>query len=149
MHIPVPWVFILVYLVGLGIQFLFPVNVNSATVRFFFLVFGVVLLIGGLALAGWGLLIFHNAHTTTTPGVVTSKLITWGPYRFTRNPMYLGLVIAYIGETGILIDAWSLALLLLVIAYINWIVIPVEESQLRETFGETYIQYCIKVRRWL
>lgn len=147
--IPVPWVYVLVYLIGVGIQFLFPVNVNSERVRLLFLVLGIVLLIGGLALAGQGLLIFHNAHTTTTPGLVTSKLVTWGPYRFSRNPMYLGLFIAYIGETGILIDAWSLVLLLLVFAYVNWIIIPVEESQLHETFGEAYKQYCAKVRRWL
>jgi protein-S-isoprenylcysteine O-methyltransferase Ste14 len=83
------------------------------------------------------------------PGQASSQLVTWGPYRFTRNPMYVGLTLAYLGEAGILRQIWPVILLPLVVAYVNWIVIPVEESKLREVFGEEYERYQKKVRRWL
>lgn len=51
-----------------------------------------------------------------------------GPYRFTRNPMYVGLIVAYFGEAGLLKQAWPIALLLLTIVYLNYVVIPLEEA---------------------
>jgi len=63
--------------------------------------------------------------------------------------MYVGLILAYVGEMGILVEIAPIIPLLLVIAYVNWIVIPVEESQLRGLFGEGYAQYCNRVRRWV
>jgi protein-S-isoprenylcysteine O-methyltransferase Ste14 len=63
--------------------------------------------------------------------------------------MYVGLVLAYIGEMGILVQIAPVIPLLFVVAYVNWTVIPVEESQLRKLFPETYGQYCSRVRRWI
>ena len=60
------------------------------------------------------------------PGETSSVLVTSGPYRFTRNPMYVGLALAYLGETGALLQVWPLPLLVLVLAYVNWCVVPVE-----------------------
>jgi len=54
----------------------------------------------GAVIASWSLLILHRARTTTVPGRASTKLVTWGPYRFTRNPMYVGLVCAYLGGRG-------------------------------------------------
>jgi protein-S-isoprenylcysteine O-methyltransferase Ste14 len=103
----------------------------------------------GTSIAGWGLLTFRRAHTTTVPGKASSQLVTWGPYRFSRNPMYVGLTLAYLGEAGILRQVWPVILLPLTIMYVNWIVIPLEESKLREVFGEEYERYRTRVRRWL
>ncbi len=63
--------------------------------------------------------------------------------------MYVGLTIAYLGEMGILVEIAPLILLLFVVAYVNWIVIPVEETKLRAVFGEDYAQYCERVGRWI
>jgi protein-S-isoprenylcysteine O-methyltransferase Ste14 len=63
--------------------------------------------------------------------------------------MYVGLIVAYVGEMGLLVQIAPLIPLLLVIAYVNWIVIPVEENQLRGLFGEDYVQFCNGVPRWL
>ncbi len=92
----------------------------------------------GAAIAVWGLVTFRRARTTTVPGQVSAQLVTWGPYRFTRNPMYVGLIVAYLGEAGILRQIWPILLLPLTIAYVNRIVIPLEESNLLEAFGAAY-----------
>jgi protein-S-isoprenylcysteine O-methyltransferase Ste14 len=92
--------------------------------------------------------LFHRLETTTTPGEAPNNLVTTGPYRFTRNPMYLGLVLAYLGEQGMLVLAWPLLFLVLTIGYVNWFVIPVEETSLR-AFGRAYEAYRARVRRWI
>ncbi len=63
--------------------------------------------------------------------------------------MYVSLVMFYLGEAGILMQAWPVACLPLTVAYFSWIVIPVEETKLQEVFGETYEHCCSQVRRWL
>jgi protein-S-isoprenylcysteine O-methyltransferase Ste14 len=146
MRVPVPWVFILGYLIGAGLSNLFPFSAQSPV---FFKICGAALFLTGAALAGWGLYVFHKAHTTTIPGKTSTRVVTWGPYRFIRNPMYTGLVLAYIGEAGLLVQFWPLLILALVVAYVNRVVIPVEEARLKEDFGSEYEQYRARVRRWL
>src|SRR5438046_10761511 len=80
------------------------------------------------SLLGWGLLVvgvllvasaaylFRRAGTTPNPTKPTSASVIWGPYRFTRNPMYVGLAALHVGGTLLLNDLWPLALLPLVIA---------------------------------
>jgi protein-S-isoprenylcysteine O-methyltransferase Ste14 len=148
--VPVPWVFVLGYLLGVGLQFaIFPGTHYSAKTRNLVSIGGAVVFAVGAFIAGWGLILFHRARTTTTPGKASDALVTRGPYRFTRNPMYVGLILAYVGEMGILVQIAPLIPLLLVIAYVNWIVIPVEENQLRGLFGGDYVQFCNRVPRWL
>jgi protein-S-isoprenylcysteine O-methyltransferase Ste14 len=148
MHVPVPWVFVLTYLVGVALELAWPPGLLPATLPGVSVAAGVLLAIGA-AVAGWGLLTFRRARTTTVPGRASSLLVTWGPYRFTRNPMYVGLTLAYLGEAGILHQIWPAVLLPLVVAYVNWIVIPVEEAKLKEVFGDEYERYQARVRRWV
>jgi protein-S-isoprenylcysteine O-methyltransferase Ste14 len=63
--------------------------------------------------------------------------------------MYVGLVVAYIGEALILRQIWPILLLPLVVVYVNWVVIPVEENKLTEVFGNDYTRYQARTRRWL
>jgi protein-S-isoprenylcysteine O-methyltransferase Ste14 len=63
--------------------------------------------------------------------------------------MYVGLVIAYLGEAAILRHVWPVFTLPLTVAYINWVVIPVEEGKLKEFFGEDFEQYRARIRRWV
>ena len=149
LHIPVPWVYVIAYLAGIAIQFVSPLPISSFLFLTITLVFGALLLLIGAVLAVWAQWIFRKENTTTDPTQTSAKLVTWGPYKFSRNPMYLGLFLAFMGVDMILTFVWSLVLLIFVLYYVNWIVIPVEEKQLQKTFGETYVQYCMKVRRWL
>jgi len=110
---------------------------------------GAVVFVLGSVVAGWGWLIFRLARTTRVPGETSTTLVTWGPYRFTRNPMYVGLVLAYLGEAGILHQVAPVILLPLTITYLNWVVIPLEEERLHEVFGAGYERYGNRVRRWI
>jgi hypothetical protein len=115
LHVPVPWVFILTYLGGVGLELFFPGSAHSPGTNFASTILGGVLFATGVAIAAWGWLIFHKARTTTIPGRSSSRLVTWGPYRFSRNPMYVGLVLAYLGEAGLLHQIWPVLLLPLTI----------------------------------
>jgi protein-S-isoprenylcysteine O-methyltransferase Ste14 len=147
MHIPVPWVFVLTYLIGVVIELARP-RVMGGVLHGTGAVGGVLFALGALV-AGWSLRLFRKARTTTVPGQTSSNLVTSGPYRFGRNPMYVGLVLAYLGEAGMLKQLWPVVLLPLTIAYLSWVVIPVEEARLRDAFGEKYEQYRASVRRWI
>jgi protein-S-isoprenylcysteine O-methyltransferase Ste14 len=148
MRIPVPWVFVLAYILGALLEHLFPLYPHHGAPPGITVAGGVVFGIGAV-IAGWGLVTFRIARTTTVPGQASSRLVSWGPYRFSRNPMYVGLTIAYLGEAGLLRQLGPMLLLPLVVAYLNWIVIPVEEAKLKEVFAEEYDRYRAKVRRWL
>jgi protein-S-isoprenylcysteine O-methyltransferase Ste14 len=141
-------VFVLVYLAGAVLESTRRGTISPET-ALVSTIAGVGLFATGAVIAGWGLSIFHRARTTTVPGETSAKLVTWGPYRFTRNPMYVGLSLAYLGEAGLLKQLYPVLLLPLVIAYLNWTVIPVEEARLKEVFGDTYDRYRSSVRRWL
>jgi protein-S-isoprenylcysteine O-methyltransferase Ste14 len=148
MQIPVPWVFVVIYLAGVGLEYVWPAQTVIATLTGVSLAGGALFCIGAV-LAGWGLLTFRRARTTTVPGQASARLVTSGPYRLSRNPMYVGLILAYVGEAGILRQVWPMLLLPLIVAYLNWVVIPVEERKLTEVFDEAYKQYRGRVRRWL
>ena len=148
LRLPVPWVFVLSYLLGAGLEKLLfrrsllpPSDVLTAV--------GAMVFTLGVVLAAWGWGIFQRVKTTRVPGELSTRLVIWGPYRFTRNPMYVGLTLAYIGETGLLHQFLPLLILPFTIAYLNAVVIPLEEAKLRQAFGEEYDRYCRKVRRWL
>jgi protein-S-isoprenylcysteine O-methyltransferase Ste14 len=149
MQIPVPWVYVLVFLAGVGVQQVVPIRIESPGARRTSISVGVVLTLAGMFLAFSGLGIFKKAGTTTVPFETAKTLVTWGPYRFTRNPMYLGLSLVYLGVAGTNVQLWPVVLLPLVLTYVHAVVIPVEESRLREVFGPAYAQYCAKVRRWV
>lgn len=147
--IPVPWVFVLAYLIGLALQYLIPVPVNGTGILLGSRIAGGILLVVGLSLAAWSLIIFQSNHTTTSPVEKSSKLVTWGPYRFSRNPMYVSLAIIYLGEAGVLVQIWPLIFLILTLVYLQLIVVPYEEIELQKTFGDSYKQYFARVHRWI
>lgn len=148
MRIPVPWVFILAYLIGVVVQLYVPIAVASRVVvpaR----IAGLILVALGVLVAFSALGIFKKRHTTTIPFETPTTLVTSGPYRFTRNPMYVGLTIVYIGVAGTRLEMWPLIVLPFLLAYVNFQVIPVEERRLRAVFGNAYEEYAARVRRWL
>ena len=112
-------------------------------------VLGWGLLVAGVLLAASAAYLFRRAGTTPNPTKPTSALVIWGPYRFTRNPMYVGMATLYVGGTLLLNDLWPLALLPVVIALVQRRVIAKEEAYLERTFGDVYRAYKARVRRWI
>jgi protein-S-isoprenylcysteine O-methyltransferase Ste14 len=149
MRIPPPLLFLMTFLAGIGLQHLAPLAVHSAGLAKIEHIVGGGLLGLGVLLALSCVLIFFSVRTTLIPFGAASNLVVRGPYRLTRNPMYVSLVLAYVGLVGILTQIWPLILLPLPVAVVNGIVIPFEEARLREIFGQAYEQYCTKVRRWV
>ena len=98
----------------------------------------------------WAFALFRAAGTEIDPvSERNAALVTTGPYRLTRNPMYLGLTVATLGM-GIWIGSWPmLAAPVAVFVIANWGHIPFEEAKMRRQFGAEYDAYASKVRRWL
>lgn len=122
---------------------LWPEPATPATVA------GWALLFGGVLLAVSAAVLFRRAGTSPNPTRPTTALVIWGPYRFTRNPMYVGMTTLYLGGTLLLNDPWPLAFLPVVIALVQRRVIAREEAYLERKFGEEYRRYKARVRRWL
>lgn len=110
---------------------------------------GVALLSLGVVLVGWGMITFRRAKTAINPHHSASRLVTNGPYRFTRNPMYTGLTIAYLGGSALVDSAWPVIVLPAVIFILFQTVISREETYLTDAFGAEYTGYVASVRRWL
>ena len=107
-----------------------------------------------LVLVGLGLAIsaasgFFRARTTLDPHGSVSNIVTSGPYRFSRNPIYLGFLCLLIGFPFIFRNYWGLILSPLLIVLMNVMVIRYEEAYLEKKFGEVYTGYKSRVRRWL
>lgn len=129
-----------------GLHFFMPVR---QVIQGGFRYLGVLLLAAGLAVILWAARIFDRAGTTIKPFEQSSALVLRGPYRLSRNPIYLGMVS---GLLGIAVLAGSLTPFLVVPCFAYFIdrrFVRVEESQLREIFGSEYDAYTAKVRRWL
>jgi protein-S-isoprenylcysteine O-methyltransferase Ste14 len=110
---------------------------------------GIALAVLGAGVAAAGVLAFRRAGTSPNPTRPTSALTFDGPYRFTRNPMYLGLALVSAGA-AIAFDAfWPLPLVLVAAALMVPLVIAREERYLEQKFGEEYQRYRTRVRRWL
>lgn len=92
--------------------------------------------------------LFRRAHTSIIPIRPANALVAAGIYRFTRNPMYLGLVFLYLAVTLWFGLTWPLILLPVVIACIQVFVITREERYLERRFGQSYLDYQSRVRRW-
>lgn len=124
---------------------MFPLSVPPIVFR----ALGYLFVLVGVGIAGWGMVTFARAHTAIIPSKPAASLVDTGPYRFTRNPMYTGMTIAYLGVAVHLNSGWSILLLPLVLFLLHRFVIRREERYLSAAFGETYDAYRAQVKRWV
>jgi protein-S-isoprenylcysteine O-methyltransferase Ste14 len=92
---------------------------------------------------------FRRGHTTMVPNRPATSFVTSGPYRFTRNPMYVSLVVLYLGATLFADSWWPLLFLPVVVIAVQRTVIAREERYLGGAFPAEYAMYRARVRRWL
>jgi protein-S-isoprenylcysteine O-methyltransferase Ste14 len=113
-------------------------------------VFAGVLFIIGISIALAGVAAFRRARTTVNPlkPETASSLVTSGIYRFTRNPMYLGLLFALLAWSVLLANLLTLIFLPLFVLYMNRFQIAAEEAALAARFDEAFHAYRSRVRRW-
>lgn len=118
----------------------------------------IVRVVAALAIASVGVIIgmagairFRHAKTTVNPmkPQMTSSLVTGGIYRYTRNPMYLGLLFVVVAWAVFLSSPWSLSGAVAFVLYIGRFQIIPEERVLSGLFGAAYTAYQLRVRRWL
>ncbi len=109
----------------------------------------VVVRVGGIAFGAWGLLTLHRARTNVCPLKSTAAIITTGPYRFSRNPAYFGFSIALFGVALVFNTWWGILLLAPLLILMHFGVVLREERYLEAKFGDSYREYCSKVRRYL
>jgi protein-S-isoprenylcysteine O-methyltransferase Ste14 len=140
----------LVYLAGLVIGFLaniwMPIKVVPSLVAW---TSGGILIFCGAVLAGSAVFKFKDVGTTVRPDRAASTLVIVGPYKITRNPMYLGLASVYFGVAVAGQSVWALILLPVVLTIIQRRAIEPEEAFLERRFGADYVGYKEKVRRWI
>ena len=103
----------------------------------------------GLGLLAWTLVTFWRHHTTVNPYKGAAELCTSGPFTFTRNPIYVGDWLIYLGFTAALGSFWPLVFAPLVWFIVRYGVIRHEEAHLEAKFGAAYRAYRGRVRRWL
>ena len=97
----------------------------------------------------WAIRTLLFARTTIMPHHSARALVTSGPFAFSRNPIYLGLALVYLGVALTMNDAWPIILLPIVVMVMSSFVIAREEAHLAEAFGDRYRAYCSRVRRWI
>jgi protein-S-isoprenylcysteine O-methyltransferase Ste14 len=111
----------------------------------------IVLVAGGAVIALAGVWSFRKARTTVNPWRphASSALVISGIYTRTRNPMYLGLLLALLGWGLYLANPFSLLVAVAFVPYMNRFQIRPEERALKQAYGDDFSQYCRRVRRWL
>jgi protein-S-isoprenylcysteine O-methyltransferase Ste14 len=144
-RIPPPiWMFLFLAIAA-AVSFYFPVGRIPP-----WPVLGAVLVVAGASLGFWAFRLFRAEGTELNPASEANKtLVVRGPFRFTRNPMYLGLVLLSLGIAFWVGAVPMFVVPLLVVAVANWAHIPFEEAKMRRQFGAAFDDYTRSVRRWI
>ncbi len=110
---------------------------------------GWLLVAAGLALLLWAARTLARHRTPVNPYRAAARLVTDGPYAYSRNPIYLGDWLLFAGVTPLLGTYWPLLFAPLVWAALRYGVIRHEEAHLEARFGDAYLAYRARVRRWI
>jgi protein-S-isoprenylcysteine O-methyltransferase Ste14 len=147
--IPPPFLYFIPFLIGILLHHLVGGDRIPASALPVARIAGAILAAIGLAINVSAWIAFHRVRTPVMPTRPTTAIATTGPYRFTRNPLYLSLAIIHLGAALLLGYLWPLLFLPLAVALISRLVIAREEAYLEGKFGAEYTRYRDSVRRWL
>ncbi len=144
-RLPPPLIYVVIFGLGLLLHRIVPLAILPALpVQVAAIFLGV-----GVLLAAWSNVLFRQSHTSMVPVKPTTALVMRGPYRLTRNPMYLSLLCVYVGVALWFGIGWALGLAPLVVLAVQRLAIAREERYLEQKFGDAYRQYRAHVRRWI
>ena len=143
---PPPLIYGGTFLIGYLLNLAYPTRVLPTQLTYI-VGWPLITLAGFLVILGvWAL---RHAETPVDPYKSTTTLVLNGPFRFSRNPMYLSLTLLYTGLGVLLNLLWTILLLPVALAMMHYGVIVREERYLESKFGEEYRRYRAKVRRWI
>jgi protein-S-isoprenylcysteine O-methyltransferase Ste14 len=141
-----PLLFVLPVLVSLVVEWFFPTSFVRGTLRW---ILGALILAAGIALNISGFITQKRAGTDPIPFNPSTRIVAHGLYRFSRNPMYIGFASCTLGLAIVVDSAWILLAVPIGLVLIDRIVITREERYLERKFGEEYLNYKRRVRRWI
>jgi protein-S-isoprenylcysteine O-methyltransferase Ste14 len=149
-RMPPPFIYLAGFLVGWAINWWIggPVVPSEAALSAR-LVPGLIMIVVGLVLVGSAIWTIKRAGSNVAPMRPTTALVTRGPFRWSRNPMYLGLALVSAGIAVACNLLWPVLMLVVVISVVRRRVIAREEAYLERTFGREYRKYRERVPRWL
>jgi protein-S-isoprenylcysteine O-methyltransferase Ste14 len=141
-----PLLFVLPILAGLAVEFFVPTTVVHGAVRW---VTGFLLFAAGLALNVGGFVTQKRAGTDPIPFNPSTRIVSRGLYRFTRNPMYIGFALFTLGIAILCNSIWVLLAAPVGLILVDRLVVVREERYLERKFGDEYLNYKRRVRRWI
>ena len=147
-RIPPPLVYLFAIVLGVLLQWLL-VPLRLELPSGWRIGVALVTIVGGFAIGGSAFLRFRAIGQDPAPWTPTPEIVAAGIYRFTRNPMYVGMSLVQFGVGIALANAWILVLIPVSMAIVQHTAIRHEEAYLERKFGEGYLVYKRSVRRWL
>lgn len=147
-YVPPPLIYAIVFLFSLLVQRWIPLNTSFFKTQTAMII-GLTLLAIGLVFNIPAIVQFVKTKNTIVTAKPATSLQTSGIYRFTRNPMYVSLLLFYTGIAFFIGNWWTVLLLPLLVLVITFYVIRREENYLERSFGDGYIEYKRRVRRWI
>jgi protein-S-isoprenylcysteine O-methyltransferase Ste14 len=142
---PPPLIYLGAFLFALALDQLWTLPMFSASALWP----GVAVIALGVAVAVWGARTLHVAGTNVSPYHPSTAVVDSGPFRFSRNPLYVGMTLSYTGLTLAFNTWWGIIVLIPVLLVMHFGVIRREERYLEGKFGESYRRYRSEVRRYL
>ena len=147
-RIPPPLFFFACLGIGLSLEYFFPINIVSISLFPLAIVSGTFILVSiYFALGGFIVLIGNKTPFDTAKSTI--KIVQEGPYRFSRNPLYLSLLLLLFGISILIVSFWLLCTLPVLYILFLFKAVKPEEDYLSKKFGEEYLAYSSKVRRWI
>jgi len=141
-----PLLFVLPILASLALEWFVPTSFVHGAFRW---ILGALLVFAGIALTAGGFITQKRAGTDPFPFNPSTRIVAHDLYRFTRNPMYLGFALCTLGLAILVDSAWILLAVPIGLVLIDRLVIVREERYLERKFGEEYLNYKRRVRRWI
>ncbi len=141
-----PTYFIILFVLSIALNFIFPIK-EIVYAPFTFL--GIIAIGFGIVMNLWSVSLFKKRNTTVIPHGTPTSLTTSGPFRITRNPIYLGMTAILLGIAIFLGSLVTFVFPIIFVVIIHTRFIPMEEKNLERIFGKKYKDYKRKVRRWI
>jgi protein-S-isoprenylcysteine O-methyltransferase Ste14 len=145
---PPPFVYVAALSLGFLLHRVVPMHITPATYRPIIGSIGWALVVAAAVISLPALLAFRRVHTSIIPNQPARTIVESGPYRWTRNPMYVGLTLLSVGVACVFNVLWPLVFLPFAVLVVDRYIIAREERYLERAFGEAYRDYRRRVRRW-